>query len=278
MRGSSTETDQILFGRQGAVTRDRSHKREIEDDQQRLTEHYDLDGKLYLIELHRGGHWLEFEHNAPAADDEDRFGTGRADGAFYTAPALIYLEDGKPHRQGGPAVICDNRQEWWDHGERHRQDAPAIIFDNGDEEWFLGGRLHRDSKDGPAITYHGPYEDAPMPQEQFWFENGRRHRDEGPAHVLSTISKSSALVIDGEVAIPERWNEPETYEGWYQHGSLHRDHGPAVSTSYGLCEYYRRGRHHRLDGPAVCNDKYPGREQYWIDGQKLDEDQWKQSR
>ena len=83
-------------------------------------------------------------------------------------------EEGKRHRDNGPAVILPNGTKiWYKNDKRHRDNGPAVILSNGtSEEWFLNGQLHRD--DGPAVIY-------PKSGTKIWYKNGKRHRDNGPA-------------------------------------------------------------------------------------------------
>ena len=61
-----------------------------------------------------------------------------------------YDADGKPHRDGGPAVeYADGTTFWYQHGEVHRDGGPAAEFPDGAKTWYQHGQLHRD--DGPAI-------------------------------------------------------------------------------------------------------------------------------
>jgi hypothetical protein len=73
-------------------------------------------------------------------------------------------EEGKPHREGGPAVLWANGgQLWYRHGEHHREDGPATKLATT-KRWYLNGRLHRD--DGPAS------EDANGKRE--WYRHGKK--------------------------------------------------------------------------------------------------------
>ena len=45
------------------------------------------------------------------------------------------------------------------------------VFDNGDKYWYLNGKRHRE--DGPAIECANG--------EKVWYLNGKRHREDGPA-------------------------------------------------------------------------------------------------
>ena len=59
-------------------------------------------------------------------------------------------EEGRLHRELGPAVIFSNgTEDWFRHGTRHREDGPAMIYPNGTTVWFRHGKLHRE--DGPAV-------------------------------------------------------------------------------------------------------------------------------
>jgi len=62
----------------------------------------------------------------------------------------FWLEDGRLHRQDGPAIelACGDRF-WYQHGQLHRTDGPAIELVTGDLSWWQHGLLHR--TDGPAI-------------------------------------------------------------------------------------------------------------------------------
>ena len=45
------------------------------------------------------------------------------------------------------------------------------VNDNGDKYWYLNGERHRE--DGPAIEYHDG--------TKYWYLNGGLHREDGPA-------------------------------------------------------------------------------------------------
>jgi hypothetical protein len=62
-----------------------------------------------------------------------------------------YDNDGRLHRDSGPAVIHpDGTHSWYRHGVRHRDDGPAVTWADGGEYWISNGKLQR--LDGPAIT------------------------------------------------------------------------------------------------------------------------------
>ena len=117
-------------------------------------------------------------------------------------------EHGKPHRNGGPAVIeADGTRHWYRHGELHRNDGPARIWLDGKQRWYRNGKRHRD--DGPAIIE--------ADGTQVWYQRGVCHRDNGPAAI---------------------W--PSGTKAWYQHGELHREDGPAIIGANGEQGWYWR--------------------------------------
>ena len=54
--------------------------------------------------------------------------------------------------------------------------------------------------------------------DKFWYQNGLRHRENGPAIELSNGNKH-----------------------WYQNGKLNRENGPAIELSNGDKEYWVNG-------------------------------------
>jgi hypothetical protein len=72
---------------------------------------------------------------------------------------------------------------------------------------------------------------------QYWYLNGFRHREDGPAIIYS----------NGE-------------QNWYLNGLFHREDGPAVIYPNGTQEWYINGKCHREDGPAII---YSDGTQYW---------------
>jgi hypothetical protein len=74
-----------------------------------------------------------------------------------------YNEQGKHHREGGPAIEWANgAKSWWINGECHREDGPACEWADGDKSWYINGQLHRE--DGPAVER--------ADGTKFWYING----------------------------------------------------------------------------------------------------------
>jgi len=64
--------------------------------------------------------------------------------------------------------------------------------------------------------------------DKFWYQNGIRHRVDGPAVEYADGTKH-----------------------WYQNGQLHRVDGPAIERANGDKFWCQNGKYHRTDGPAV---------------------------
>lgn len=77
-----------------------------------------------------------------------------------------WYNNGKLHRENGPAVITEKGDEFWYIDDKlHREDdQPAMIFKNGRKEWYNHGKLHRES--GPAVVSHNG-------DQEFWI-NGEK--------------------------------------------------------------------------------------------------------
>jgi hypothetical protein len=77
---------------------------------------------------------------------------------------------------------------------------------------------------------------------------------------------------------------------WWMHGELHREGGPAIEYPCGYKSWLTEGLLHRLDGPAVlrpclechlgskcmhvCWSRKVPKEEWWVKGQELTEDEF----
>jgi len=82
------------------------------------------------------------------------------------------------------------------------------VYNNGDKYWYLNGRRHRE--DGPAIECASG--------DKSWYLNGKLHREDGPA---------------------VEW--ADGYKYWYLNGKLHREDGPAIEYAGGYKSWYLNG-------------------------------------
>ena len=81
---------------------------------------------------------------------------------------------------------------------------------------------------------------------KFWYLNGQRHREDGPA----------VEYIDG-------------YKAWYLNDKLHRKDGPAIEDAGGGKAWYLNGERHREDGPAI--DWADGSKHWFLNDKELSE-------
>ena len=91
-----------------------------------------------------------------------------------------------------------------------------IQYRNGNKYWFLNGKRHRE--DGPAIEWASG--------NKHWYLNGEYHRADGPAIERSGGDKS-----------------------WWLHGNCHRADGPAI-------EYSNGSKCWLLHGKEYSEEKY----------------------
>jgi hypothetical protein len=89
------------------------------------------------------------------------------------------------------------------------QEYRVQVNTNGDIEWFQNGKRHR--LDGPAYEY--------ADGDKEWYQNGKRHREDGPA-----------------------FENVSGYKAWYQNGKCHREDGPAYEYADGSKEWYIEGK------------------------------------
>jgi hypothetical protein len=60
---------------------------------------------------------------------------------------VIWYQNNKIHRLGGPAVKCTNGYKaWYQKGKQHRLDGPAVECANGTKIWFLNGKEYSQDK------------------------------------------------------------------------------------------------------------------------------------
>jgi len=82
--------------------------------------------------------------------------------------------------------------------------------------------------------------------DRFWFLNGERHREDGPA--VEYISGTKY---------------------WFLNGKIHREDRPAIEFANGAKYWYKNGKYHREDGPAI--EYTDGGKAWYLNGEKLSE-------
>ena len=83
------------------------------------------------------------------------------------------------------------------------------VCDSGIKEWYQNGKRHRE--DGPAVEYADGH--------KYWYLNDKLHREDGPAVERADGGKY-----------------------WYLNGKLHREDGPAVEYANGTKEWFLNGK------------------------------------
>ncbi len=131
---------------------------------------------------------------------------------------IIWMKDGRIHRNDGPAIVsavgdhhicsagCVARYAWQYHGQFHRVGGPSNENLNSCQSWSLHGEYCR--YDGPTEMYDHSIIS--------WYQDDDLHRVDGPAIIDS----------NGDIM-------------WYVHHERHRNDGPATIDSDGKYEYYQ---------------------------------------
>ena len=86
--------------------------------------------------------------------------------------------------------------------------------------------------------------------DKWWYLNGKRHREDGPAIERASGGKA-----------------------FYLNGKVHREGGPAVEWADGEKEWYLDNRKHREDGPAI--ERADGSKRWFLNGEQLTETEFK---
>lgn len=184
----------------------------------------------------------------------------------YTGKAVWDIED--TNRPIGTQV-------WYRDGVIHRDvDLPAIIYPNGCQEWRHRGYAHRFN--GPALIYPSGDDISLSDSEEYYLsgkQTSKQHvdlvnsylRSRGENVITLLTEEFSPEDFSGKVIYPGGWCE------WYQDGLLHREEDlPAKIEFDGSLRWFRQGKLHRLEGPAIITPK--GRHYWYQDGNPYRED------
>lgn len=159
-----------------------------------------------------------------------------------------WWRNGKLHRNDGPAIERSNgERQWWVNGKRHRVDGPAVIHPEGSKEWWVDGDLHRD--DGPAVDIADGYGLTYTCHPELYNQKRFNYLKKAERLQAKEFSLSSNI----------RGGARHSGQEWWRKGKLHREDGPAIDNAYingMVCfikhtHWFTDGKHHREDGPAV---------------------------
>jgi hypothetical protein len=215
MRGKNMQAN-LLHGPRNKLTRNAPQEpplKERDEGWGRVKRRHD--GTIHCpdgpaIILHPGS---EFAIESPFDGIGPDQGQGRGRLSIY-GPAELWLQDGKLHREDGPAVIetyegseeearrrgvYDSkatysiepgrlyREVWIQNGKLHREDAPAVIV-HGPRIWYFGESSNHD------FISNGATGQSPG---TCYYRHGKLHREDGPAAV-SPLQKRQRYYLDGK--------------------------------------------------------------------------------
>ena len=253
------------------------------------------------------------------------------DGPAFICDNVSYWKNGKLHREDGPAVECDmdpcqyflngieyNKEEfykkimnknkpsvkekvytaeefnklpinertgclkhssgekrWFKEGKYHREDGPAIEYANGDKEWYKEGKLHRE--EGPACEYYDG-------TKKYWLKDVYYSSEKGFKQALAKLNKDKPVIKEKVYTVEEFFKLPVNKrtgcvkysngdKRWIKRGKLHRLDGPAYESINGSKYWYKEGKLHREDGPAI--ESANKIKEWWFNGEKFSESEFK---
>lgn len=144
-------------------------------------------------------------------------------------------------------------------GQLHCDNGPAVEFQGGDLEWWRHGQLHRDG-DEPAIEIK---DGGSMTQWAFPRANSRKL---SPFLLVpgTKVWASYGLVHrDAGPAFEMPLSPGNVYQEYWRKGRLHNSNGPAVQSN-SIQIYYYHGLAHKAEGPASLFDDGGIHSRCWI--------------
>lgn len=129
-------------------------------------------------------------------------------------------------------------------GLLHREDGPAVVYPGpslilgkkaNEPLWYLNGKMITEHEWGRLTCFTGITDDG---AERRHWKDGRLHREDGPALVHSGNRPDECWwCLNGKVMTEEEWGERTHFSGMTECG--------------GKKIYWKAGKLHREDGPAV---------------------------
>ncbi len=156
------------------------------------------------------------------------------------------------------------------------------------EEWTRGGVFYRPDSTLPARIFyrHGKLCRA------LWYQNGNRHREEGPAEIwLNLWSESPSTIrkavyfhkgkmhrVDGPASLEFHFLGHYAYLHYYRYGRLHRAGDLPAAIVFGhsgtvqSVQYMQHGHTHRESGPAYIRYNGSGNpidQRWYLNGKEV---------
>lgn len=170
------------------------------------------------------------------------------------------------HNENGPAIIDEENHQtiYMQDGKWHREDGPAQIITYPDgskrrETWARDDKFHRDEQNGQTD-----------PADIEWYPNGNKK--------MVAYYQNDKMHRFGAPAV-YKWYENciLKHEWYYQNGKLHNEQGLAAIREWHpngqirLFSHYVDGKLHRVGGPAIVYYNSDGDfidAEYYINGIK----------
>ena len=129
-------------------------------------------------------------------------------------------------------IVEHNVKRWYKDGKLHREDGPAVELTDGYKGWYKDNQYHRE--DGPAREFNNGY-------KEWWYKGLFVGGGDTPDSVLWERLTSNEVnggpLLNGYVV--DLWGDKR----WYRNGRLHREDGPAVEYTNGRKYWYFNGEH-----------------------------------
>lgn len=180
----------------------------------------------------------------------------------------MWYIDGELYRENGPAIEMANgyKNIWMANGKLHREGEPAVIGSYSDD-WFLNGVLQKRKMGNGDILYYG--KEGEGLEVKAWGDSDSRSyykclQDEATCvndrafasnkYFLTkkicfygtTIEYNADGIYNADGPVRDDKNNAR----YYRNGKLHREDGPAIEWADGSKTWFRNGELHRTNGPA----------------------------
>ena len=222
-----------------------------------------------------------------------------------------WFNNGDLHRENGPAVeYANGNKAWFKEGNIHRLDGPAIELSNGNKFWYIESEEYTEIEFNKKISEMNKSEEKFWTYSEFsnlsyeekngkfifadgakrWYKDGKCHRLDGPAKEfadgykvwyiegeeyteagfnkkISEMNKSKEKIWTysefSKLSDKEKTGKFVFEDGdkrWFKEGKHHRLDGPALEFADGEKRWFKDGELHRLDGPAF---EYSNGTKFW---------------
>lgn len=196
---------------------------------------------------------------APTKDKEQWFRNAECKRCFL---------NGELHCSTGPAVVYFNGiRAWYQHGVLSRFDGPAVETNDGHDSFYIDG-----------VEYTKEEFDVKLAHSQSLATDNTLTEDPVMPDATAGLTEyifGDYIVFGAEPPVKDKeqwfyWGSPTGPKACFLNGELHCSTGPAVIHGTSR-SWAKRGKYHRLDGPAVISEKY---RYYAIEGVFLSEEEF----